>query len=123
MRVAFTTATGTNIDQNFKNAYDFTIWDVLPGDAFYVTSVNICRLAGSEDDRIAARADALAGCSLLCTHDINGPSKAKLASRKVRVLKLQRETPVEEVIGRLQDVLRGNPPPWIRKALREGVCD
>jgi nitrogen fixation protein NifX len=123
MRVAFTTATGVNVDRNFRNADDFTVWDILPTDAFYVSSVAIRAHAGSEEDRIAARAEALSGCTLLCTHDINGPSKAKLASRQIQVLKLRKETPVEEVIEKLQGVLRGNPPPWIKKALTAGFSD
>jgi len=115
MKVAFTTATGVSIDQSFRSALDFTVWDVSPEAAHYVTSVGFGREAESEEERITVRADALAGCDLLCTHSINGPAKAKLVARRIHSLKIGRETPVEEMLARLQKVLRDNPPPWMRK--------
>ena len=120
MRVAFTTQTGISVDRNFRNTSDFTVWDILPAEAYYVSSVAIGKAAGSEEDRNTLRAEALAGCTLLCTREINGPAKAKLAARKIHVLKIRKETPIEEIIVQLQEVLRGTPPPWLRKTLVEG---
>jgi len=30
--------------------------------------------------------------------------------------------PVAEIVGRLQEVLQGNPPPWLRKAMNKDVA-
>ena len=35
-------------------------------------------------------------------------------------MKLAQPEPILEVILRLQAVLRGTPPPWLRKAMRKG---
>jgi nitrogen fixation protein NifX len=32
------------------------------------------------------------------------------------------EVPVAEVVSKLQAVLRGNPPPWLRKALNKDAA-
>ena len=29
------------------------------------------------------------------------------------------EVPVAEIVAKLQEVLRGNPPPWLRKAMNK----
>ena len=117
MRVAFTTATGVKVDESFRSTRDFSIWDVSPEGAFYVTTVRVPAGVRGEEEQIAVRADALYGCSLLCTYALNGPAKAKLVARKVQSLRLRKQTSVEDVLGRLQRVVRGNPPPWIRRAM------
>jgi nitrogen fixation protein NifX len=50
---------------------------------------------------------------------IGGPAAAKLVARKIHPMKTTSETPVAEIVGKLQEVLRGNPPPWLRKAMNK----
>lgn len=116
MKVAFSSSTGIAIDENFRKTTHFTIWDIGPQEAFYVNTIFINDDRSSEESRIATRADALAHCAIVCSREINGPAAAKLVSRKVHPMKTGSSIPVEDVIGRLQKVLRDNPPPWIRKA-------
>jgi len=116
MKVAFTTSTGVEVDQNFRKSTSFSVWDVGPDEAYYVTTVWIADDTGGEDDRIAARVKALSGCSIVCAREINGPAAAKLAARSIHPMKTGVATPVEEIIDRLKNVLRGTPAPWIRKA-------
>jgi nitrogen fixation protein NifX len=116
MKVAFATSTGIAVDENFRKTSCFTIWDVGPREAFFVSQVSIQQDPGSEEGRIAARANALAHCTIVCSREMNGPSAAKLIARGIHPMKTGATTAVEEVIGRLQKVLQENPPPWIRKA-------
>ena len=120
MKVAFASSTGITIDQNFMETQSFTVWDVGPCEAFYVNTVSIGSETSSKESRIALRADALAHCSIVCSREINGPAAAKLVARNIHPMKTGSNIPVEDILGKLQNVLRGNPPPWIRKAqLRE----
>jgi len=116
MRVAFTTSTGVEVDLSFRTSTSFTVWDVGPDEAYYVTTVRIADDAGCEDDRIAARVKVLSGCSIVCAREIGGPAAAKLAAGSIHPLKTGVSTPVEDIIDRLKGVLRGAPAPWIRKA-------
>ena len=116
MKVAFTTSTGIEVDMNFRKSMSFTLWDVGPDEAYYVTTVWIADDVGCEDDRIAARVKALSGCSIVCAREINGPAAAKLAAGSIHSLKTGVTIPVEEIIGRLKNMLRGTQAPWIRKA-------
>jgi nitrogen fixation protein NifX len=116
MKVAFATSTGISVDENFKKSRSFSVWDIGPKDAFLINHVNIRHDQGSEESRLTTRADALSHCAIVCSRDLSGPAAAKLVARRVHPIKTGTDTPVEELIGKLQQVLRGAPPPWMRKA-------
>jgi nitrogen fixation protein NifX len=118
MKVAFATSTGISIDENFKKSQSFSVWEIGPWEALFVNDVRIRPDQGSEEHRLTARADALSHCTIVCSRDLSGPAAAKLVARRVHPIKTGVDTPVEEVIGKLQLVLRGTPPPWMRKAER-----
>ncbi|BCS52511.1 NifB/NifX family molybdenum-iron cluster-binding protein [Geobacter sp. SVR] len=117
MKVAFTTSTGATIDGNFRTSGSFSVWDIGTHESYYVTSVHVGTEAGSEDDRIAARAEALKECTMVFATQISGPAAAKLIAHNVHPQKTNGWVSVEEVIHRLQEVLRSAPPPWMRKAM------
>lgn len=116
MKVAFTSTDGERIDQHFGKAGCFYVWEIGPDEAQLVGKVSAITSAEDEEDRIAARATALADCAIVYTTQIGGPAAAKLVSRRIHPMKTA-EVPIAEVVARLQEVLRGNPPPWLRKAM------
>ena len=119
MRVAFTSSTGVMIDQHFGQCQNFQIWEIGPDEAKQVTTVSSISTEGDEEDRITARAQALADCAIVYTLQIGGPAAAKLVAKRIHPMKTTTEVPVAEIVGKLQEVLRGNPPPWLRKALHK----
>ena len=143
MRVAFTSSDGRTIDEHFGTARDFWIWEIGPAEAAPVGKVSALPssddaprgapntergfAAGSdlgsqpEEDRIAARASAIAGCAIVYTVQIGGPAAAKLVARRIHPMKTAACVPIAEVVARLQEVLKGNPPPWLRKAMTGGA--
>ncbi len=133
MRVAFTSTDGSKVDEHFGQATRFHVWEIGPERAEFVEIVGAFGSGGGraqgqagepcpaapadEDDRIAARAQAIAGCTLVYTLQIGGPAVAKLVARHIHPMKTGAELPVAEAVRQLQGVLRGRPPPWLRKAL------
>jgi nitrogen fixation protein NifX len=122
MRIAFTSSDGLKVDQHFGMTRDFRIWEVEPTGAREVGSVSALATEDDEEDRIAARANAIAGCAIVYTVAIGGPPAAKLVARKIHPMKTGTEVPIADVISRLQEVLRGTPPPWLRKAMSGGAA-
>jgi nitrogen fixation protein NifX len=123
MRVAFTSSDGRVVDQHFGMTRDFFVWEIGAEEAAFVSKVSAVA-AGSdldEEDRIAARASAIAGCAIVYTLQIGGPAAAKLVARRVHPMKTGTEVPIAELVEKLQQVLRGAPPPWLRKAMGEGA--
>lgn len=119
MKVAFTSSSGEIIDQHFGQCQNFHIWEIGPDEAQQVDSISGISTEGDEEDRITARGNALAGCAIVYTMQIGGPAAAKLVARRIHPMKTNAEVPVAEIVGKLQEVLRGNPPPWLRKVMNK----
>jgi nitrogen fixation protein NifX len=117
MKIAFTSSDGTTIDRHFGQASEYCIWEVGPDHAEFLTKVSPLITEGDEEDRTAARANAVAGCAIVYTVQIGGPAAAKLVQRKIHPMKTGTEVPIAAAIARLQQVLKGAPPPWLRKAM------
>ena len=119
MKVAFTTSTGELIDLHFGQTDNFQIWELGPDEAHLVEIVSVGAHGTDEEDRIAARAKALAGCAIVYTMQIGGPAAAKLVALKIHPMKTNTEVSLQATVERLQEVLRVNPPPWLRKAMNK----
>lgn len=144
MRVAFTSSDGIRVDEHFGQATHFHVWEVGADRAQFVEIVGSFGGQGrthghgpdhpaglgagqaaelgagpamDEDDRIAARANAIAGCALVFTLQIGGPAAAKLVARRIHPMKTGAEVPIAAAVEKLQEVLRERPPPWLRRAM------
>ncbi len=120
MKIAFTSTTGERVDEHFGTARTFHVWDVGSDRAEFLVEVAAPTDGDDEEDRISARADVIADCVIVCTMQIGGPAAARLVARKIHPMKTAPEASVAEVIGKLQEVLSGTPPPWLRKAMDRG---
>lgn len=119
MKIAFTSSTGELIDQHFGQCQNFFIWEVGTDKAEYLTTISAITAATDEEDRIQARASAIAECAIVYTMQIGGPAAAKLVAQKIHPMKTNTEVGIKETVAKLQEVLQGNPPPWLRKALNK----
>ncbi len=117
MRVAFTSSDGKQVDEHFGMCSHFQVWEVGPDRAEFVERVSAITRAEDEEDKIAARASAVAGCAIVYTVQIGGPAAAKLVARRIHPMKTGGEAPIADLVAKLQEVLRGKPPPWLRKAM------
>jgi nitrogen fixation protein NifX len=117
MRVAFTSSDGKTVDRHFGQVSDFDVWEVGPDSAAFVGRQTAVVTGEDEEDRTTARAGAVAGCAIVYTVQIGGPAAAKLVARRVHPMKTGAEVPIAELVSKLQGVMRGTPPPWLRKAM------
>jgi len=54
---------------------------------------------------------------------IGGVAAARVVNNKVYPLKLPAPEAITDVIGRVQTMMKGTPPPWMRKLLTKGNAD
>ncbi len=121
MKIAFTSSTGEMIDQHFGQTENFLIWEVGPDEAHFLETVQVGAHGSDEEDRIAARAKILSDCAIVYTMQIGGPAAAKLVAQKIHPMKTATVVSLRETVERIQEVLRGNPPPWLRKAMNKSA--
>jgi nitrogen fixation protein NifX len=125
MRLAFATHDRTHVDAHFASAKTFLFYDVGPDAYSFLEAVQFGAVSqedGNHDegeDRLATKIDALGGTSLLFVRAIGGPAAARVVRAKVHPIKLPTDESISAVIDRVQTMLKTNPPPWLRRALKE----
>lgn len=117
MKVAFCSSNGAVVDQNFKVADSYSIWDVGPQEAYYISTVYVPQDVLGEEERLTVRADALSDCSIIYASEISGPAAAKLTARAILPLKTKQVVSIEDIICRLQGVMRKSAPRWLTKKM------
>jgi len=117
MKVAFASTDKVHVDEHFGRAEAFYIWDVGPEAAAFSGVVQVKSEGDDEADRIEARCAGLADCALVYVAQIGGPAAARLVAKKIHPIKSKEQEPIATVVEKLQEVLRGSPPPWLRKAM------
>jgi len=118
MKVAFASTDKVHVDEHFGQARQFYIWEIGPETAEFAGVVQLEQNPEMEDDKVAVRSAALADCAIVCVGAIGGPAAARLVANKVHPIKAKgaQET-IADMVAKLQEVLRGCPPPWMRKAM------
>lgn len=119
MKVAFASTDKVHIDEHFGRAERFMIWDVGPEQAGFAGVVEVQVEGEDEEDRIEARSAALSDCALVYVAQIGGPAAARLVAKRIHPIKSKDCEPIATAVEKLQEVLRDNPPPWLRKALHK----
>lgn len=117
MKVAFASNDKIHVNEHFGRAEQFFIWEVGPEEAGFIGMVQVRTEGDDEADRIEARCSGLADCALVYVAEIGGPAAARLVAKKIHPIKSKEREPITVVVDKLQDVLRGSPPPWLRKAM------
>lgn len=117
MKVAFASTDKVHVDEHFGRAENFLIWEIGPDSAEFTGLVQIKAEGEDEEDKIEARSAALEDCALVYVAQIGGPAAARLVAKKIHPVKSKDREPIARVVEKLQEVLRGTPPPWLRKAM------
>ena len=69
---------------------------------------------------IDARIEALRGSSVLFTLAMSDPEAVRVADLGVFPIKLGGARSIYEVLDRLQEMMKGTPPLWLRRVMRSG---
>jgi nitrogen fixation protein NifX len=116
LTAAFATADGVHVDAHFGRCDRFDIYDIAADSVELREVRSVANVeVDNQDDRFRARLDALAGCALLCVASIGPGAAAQVVKARIHPLKTAESTTIDSVLDRLQVVLQGTPPPWLRK--------
>lgn len=126
VRIAIATQDMKSLNAHFGSARKFAIYDVTPETSSFIEAVgfdDVSDEGGAHkddgDDRITPKVEALQGVNLLFVRAIGGPAAAKVVRAKIHPIKIADPQPIDDVIARVQTMLKGSPPPWLRKVLAE----
>jgi nitrogen fixation protein NifX len=122
MKIAFTTSDRVHINAHFGWAKEIDVYEISDNGYHFLETLTFSgelKEDGNED-KLAAKLDLLADCTIVYVSAIGGTAAAKLIKKGVTPVKARsEEEKVEEVLNKLVQTLKGNPPPWLRKALHK----
>ncbi|HEY0329313.1 MAG TPA: nitrogen fixation protein NifX [Rhodopseudomonas sp.] len=121
MKVAFATQDMKRVDAHFGWAKNIAIYDISPDGSRFLEAVQFGDdIEDGNEDKLAARIDAIRDCAILYVAAIGGSGAARVVAANVHPMKVAEPQPIAELLEKLCAVLKGNPPPWLRKALLKG---
>lgn len=122
MKVAFATQDLQRVDAHFGWAKNIAIYEVSPEDHHFIEAVQFdgdLKEDGNED-KLGPKIAAIKDCAILYVAAIGGSGAARVVASNIHPVKVNKPEPIAELLVKIQEVLRGNPPPWLRKALMKG---
>jgi nitrogen fixation protein NifX len=122
MKVAFATQDLQRVDAHFGWAKNIAIYEISPEGHQFVEAIQFdgdLQEDGNED-KLAPKLDAIKDCAILYIAAIGGSGAARVVAKNILPVKVAQPEDIVEILGRLRDVLKGTPPPWLRKALMKG---
>ena len=122
MKVAFATQDKQRVDAHFGWAKHLAIYDVLPTGSTFVETFHFGEDLAEDgnEDKLAPKLDAIKACAILYVAAIGGSGAARVVALKIHPIKVPAPEPILDILDKLQEVLKGTPPPWLRKALTRG---
>lgn len=122
MKVAFATQDLKRVDAHFGWAKNIAIYEISPVGHALVEAVQFdgdLQEDGNED-KLAPKIEAIKDCAILYVAAIGGSGAARVVANNIHPIKVNQPEEIDDLLVRLVDVLKGSPPPWLRKALLKG---
>jgi len=123
MKVAFSTQDLQRVDAHFGWAKNIAIYELSAEGYRFLEAVQFegdLQEDGNED-KLAPKLEAIKDCAILYVAAIGGSGAARVVAQGIHPMKVPQPELITDLLDKLQQVLKGTPPPWLRKVLaKEG---
>jgi nitrogen fixation protein NifX len=122
MKIAFATQDLKRVDAHFGWAKNIAIYEVTPESYHFIEAVQFegdLQEDGNED-KLAPKIEAIKDCTILYVAAIGGSGAARVVANQIHPVKVNEPEDIGEILVKLQAVLKGTPPPWLRKVMLKG---
>jgi len=123
MKVAFSTQDLQRVDAHFGWAKNIAIYELSAEGYRFLEAVQFegdLQEDGNED-KLAPKLEAIKDCAILYVAAIGGSGAARVVAQGIHPMKVPQPELITDLLDKLQQVLKGAPPPWLRKVLaKEG---
>ena len=122
MKVAFATEDLTHVNAHFGWAKKIAVYEISADDA---SLAEVLEFGGEleedgNEDKLMPKIEAITDCAILYVSAIGGSGAARVVARNVHPVRVPETETIANLVEKLQVVLRGTPPPWLRKAVNKG---
>ncbi|WP_419770965.1 MAG: nitrogen fixation protein NifX [Candidatus Marinarcus sp.] len=113
LKIAFATTDLENIDSHFGSATQFAVYDVSKDS---VTTCEIIKVEEKDTDKTVA---LLQDIDIVYFTNIGAIAAAKIINNGIFPIKYKEIVSIEEELKKLTEMLKGNPPPFIKKIIEK----
>jgi nitrogen fixation protein NifX len=122
MKIAFATQDLKRVDAHFGWAKNIAVYELTPEES---RLVEVFRFEGDlkedgNEDKITPKVEAIRDCAIVYVAAIGGSAAGRVVQAGIHPIKVAQPEEISDLLAKLQTVLKGNPPPWLRKALLKG---
>lgn len=122
MKIAFTTSDRLHINEHFGGAKEIDVYEISDSGYHFLETLTFegdLKQDGNES-KLTPKLDALVNCTIVYVGAIGGSAAARLIKKGVTPVKAKsEEEEIADILNKLVQTLKGNPPPWLRKALQQ----
>ena len=122
MKVAFATQDQQRVDAHFGWAPLLAVYEVGPQGHRHIEDFAFGDdlAEDGDEDKLSPKLAAIGDCAIVYVGAIGGSAAARVVASRIHPVKVPEPQPISDILERLVQVLRGTPPPWLRKALLKG---
>ena len=122
MKVAFATQDLKRVDAHFGWAKNIAIYELEPEGHRFLEAVAFegDLKEDGDEDKLAPKIEAIKGCTILYVAAIGGSGAARVVANNIHPMKVNQPEAITDLLLKIEDVLKGTPPPWLRKAMLKG---
>lgn len=119
MKIAFATQDQQRVDAHFGWAKHLAVYEIDPSGYRFVQDFGFGEDLAEDgnEDKLAPKLAAISDCAIVYVAAIGGSAAARVVASKIHPIKVAQPEPILDLLDRMQQVLKGTPPPWLRKAL------
>ncbi|WP_018412913.1 nitrogen fixation protein NifX [Methyloversatilis thermotolerans] len=122
MKIAFATQDKQRVDAHFGWAKHLAVYEIDKEGYHHVEDFDFGGKLDEDgdEDKLAPKLDAIKDVAIVYVAAIGGSAAARVVASKIHPIKVSQPEPIMDILEKLQEVLRGTPPPWLRKVLQKG---
>lgn len=122
MKIAFATKDAVHINEHFGWAKHIDVYEINQEGYRFLKRLEFYGDLENEDhdDKLLPKLKALADCTIVYVAAIGAGAAARIINTGITPIKANsEEDKIEDILSQLLKTLKGNPPPWLRKALKK----
>jgi nitrogen fixation protein NifX len=122
MKIAFTTRDRIHVNSHFGSASAIDVYELSPNGYTFLETIRFDGNLNEDgnEDKLQPKIEALHDCTLVYTATIGASAASRLIKHHITPVNLRSEDEtVGDMLTKLIEMLKGSPPPWLRKALQQ----
>lgn len=119
MKIAFASTDGKNLNEHFGCSLKYYIYSLDESEYNFEKEINASTQIEDHTDKLQYKIDLLKNCDILCVIQI-GPGASTMVKQSGLYPLTSKEEPIEDVLKKLQEMLKENTPLWLKRILLKG---